>query len=247
MAAKPIGMFCPMSKACDVLGARWTFQILGELWEGSSRFNELRRGLPGISPTLLTKRLAEMQQNGLVDRIEDPATGKIAYIRTEKAAELDPILQAMAQWAQRHIAADIALADRDADSLMWTLHRRIDERELPARRVVMRFRFSDATPPEHVFFLIAKPGDQVQLCVNEPGFDVDIYIETEVPVLTGIYLGRRKLEREIDEGRIFLSGDPVLIRTMNRWLKRSMHASIEGLQTAYSPENDERPQSLPAE
>ena len=114
MTSKPFGLFCPTSKASEVLMPRWTIQILGELWEGATRFNEIRRGLPGISPTLLARRLKEMQENGLVERVEDPATGTIDYIRTEKAVELDPILQGMARWAQRHIDAEIALEERDA-------------------------------------------------------------------------------------------------------------------------------------
>ena len=133
MMSKPYGLFCPTSKACEVLNPRWTIQILGELWGGSTRFNDIRRGLPGISPTLLARRLKEMQQNGLVERIEDKAMGVIDYVRTDKAAELDPILQGLARWAQRHIKAEIALEDRDADVLMWTLQQRIVVEELPKR------------------------------------------------------------------------------------------------------------------
>lgn len=161
MSAKPYGLFCPTSKACEVLNPRWTIQILGELWGGSTRFNEIRRGLPGISPTLLARRLKEMQDNGLVERVEDPASGNIDYIRTDKAAELDGVLQDLARWAQRHIKAEIALEDRDADVLMWTLWRRIVVDELPNQRVVVRFNFSDATSPATTYWLIAKPNEPV--------------------------------------------------------------------------------------
>lgn len=232
MPDKPYGLFCPTSKACEVLEPRWTIQILGELWDGSTRFNEIRRGLPGISPTLLTKRLKEMQENGLVERIEDTATGNIDYIRTEKASELDPILLAMAKWAQRHIEADIALEDRDADTLMWTLHRRIVPEHLPKTRVVVRFNFADATSPATTYWLIHKPGEGVELCVSDPGFDVDLYVETEVPIMSGIYLGRRSLQREIDRGTLFLSGDSRLIKTFDRWLRFSTYASVEGIARA---------------
>ena len=227
--SKPFGLYCPTSKASEVLMPRWTIQILGELWEGSTRFNEIRRGLPGISPTLLAKRLKEMQENGLVERIENPENGGVDYIRTDKAAELDPILQAMAKWAQRHIAADIALADNDADVLMWALRKRIIVDELPSRRTIIRFNFSDAKPPVSTFWMHTKPDEDVELCVQDPGFDVDLYVETSVPVLTGIYLGRLRFDREIDEGRLFLSGDRRLVRTIKRWLKLSSHAAVEGV------------------
>ena len=166
MSDRPYGLFCPTSKATEVLNPRWTIQILGELWDGSTRFNEIRRGLPGISPTLLAKRLKEMQENGLVERVEDPASGAIDYIRTKKAEELDPILQGLARWAQRHITAEIALEDRDADVLMWTVHRRINQAALPKRRIVMRFNFTDATSPARTYWLMIKPDAPVELCVR---------------------------------------------------------------------------------
>ena len=229
MSAKPYGLFCPTSKACEVLNPRWTIQILGELWGGSTRFNDLRRGLPGISPTLLTRRLKEMQDNGLVERIKDTATGNINYIRTDKASELDPILQGLARWAQRHIEAEVALEDRDADVLMWTLRSRIVLEELPRQRVVIRFNFSDATSPASTYWLISKPGEPIELCASDPGFDVDLYVESAVAVMTGIYLGRRNMAREIEEGRLFMSGDARLSKTVDRWLKISIYADVEGI------------------
>jgi DNA-binding HxlR family transcriptional regulator len=229
MTEKPFELFCPTSKACEVLIPRWTIQILGELWGGSTRFNEIKRGLPGISPTLLIKRLKEMQVNGLLERVEEKATGNIDYIRTEKAAELDPILQGLAKWAQRHIKAEIALEDHDADVLMWTLQGRIIVKELPQRRNVVRFNFADATSPASTYWFIWKPGDTVELCASDPGFDVDLYIETEVAVMTGIYLGRKAFAREIDSGCFFMSGDQRLAKTIQRWLKLSVYADVEGI------------------
>lgn len=232
MASKPYGLFCPTSKACEVLNPRWTIQILGELWGGSTRFNDIKRGLPGISPTLLATRLKDMQESGLVERVQDPATGKIDYLRTDKAAELDDILQALARWAQKHIEADIALEDRDADVLMWTLQRRIVVEELPQRRIVIRFNFSDATSPASTYWLISRPGDPIELCASDPGFDVDLYIETSVSVMTGIYLGRRDLDREIENGQFFMSGEARLIKTIKRWLKISVYADTKEIAKA---------------
>lgn len=229
MTRKPYGLFCPVSKACEVLEPRWTIQILGELWGGATRFNEIRRGIPGISPALLSKRLREMQLNGLVDRVEDKATGSIDYLRTEKAVELDQILIGLGKWAQRHITAEIALEDTDADILMWALRNNILVEELPRERNVIRFNFADATSPASIYWAITKPGEPVEICVSDPGFDVDLYVETEVRVMSGIFLGRRSLSRDMDNGRVFLSGDPRLTRTISRWLKRSIYAEIDGI------------------
>ncbi|TMV06908.1 helix-turn-helix transcriptional regulator [Ruegeria sediminis] len=229
MTTKPYGLFCPTSKACEILMPRWTIQILGELWGGSTRFNDIRRGLPGISPTLLTKRLKEMQENGLLERVEDKATGNIDYLRTEKAAELDTVLADLAKWAQRHIKAEIALEDRDADLLMWNVRRQIDLDELPPKQNVMRFNFSDATSPASTYWLITKPGETVELCASDPGFDVDLYIETGVAVMTGFYLGRSSFERAVENGSFFMSGDQRLIKTFRRWFKFSMHSHTDGI------------------
>lgn len=229
MARKPFGIFCPVSKACEVLEPRWTIQILGELWGGATRFNEIRRGIPGISPALLSKRLRELQENGLVERVEDPASGQIDYLRTEKAEELDPIFTALGRWAQRHIDAEVATEDRDADVLMWTLRNKIDISELPPRRNVIRFNYSDATSAWSTYWAIANPGQGVEICHSDPGYDVDLYVETEVRVLVGIYLGRRSLAHEIDAGRLFLSGDVRLARSIHKWLRRSVYADTEGI------------------
>ncbi|MEM1046946.1 MAG: helix-turn-helix domain-containing protein [Pseudomonadota bacterium] len=232
MPTKPFGLYCPTSKACEVLMPRWTIQILGELWGGSSRFNDIRRGLPGVSPTLLSRRLKEMQENGLLERVEDPATGTIDYFRTEKAAELDGVLIALAKWAQKHVRAEIALEDRDADLLMWNIRRQIVVSELPRRRQVMRFNFSDATSPASTYWVICRPGEEVELCASDPGFDVDLYVETSVAVFTGIYLGRRSFERDVNDGLLFMTGDQRLIRTFRQWLAFSMHANYETIAQA---------------
>lgn len=131
MTGKPYGLICPISKACEVLEPRWTVQILTELWNGSTHFNEIRRGVGHISPGLLSKRLREMEQNGLLERLEDCATGQIVYLRTQKAIELEPALNALAVWAQRHIEANAMLCDSDASVLMWSLRRKIVMRNCP--------------------------------------------------------------------------------------------------------------------
>ena len=123
MSIHSYGQFCPVAKACEVVEPRWTLLILSEMSAGSTRFNEIRRGVPGISPTLLSKRLKEMEASGLVERLEDKASGSIDYVRTEMAIELKPIIQALGDWAQRHIEAEVTLCDLDARTLMWNLRR----------------------------------------------------------------------------------------------------------------------------
>ena len=217
MSTKPYGMICPITKACELLEPRWTIPILTELWAGSTHFNELRRGIGNISPALLSKRLKELEDLGLVDRIEDPATGSVDYIRTQMAIDLEPALNALAMWAQCHIEAEVALCDTSVSPLMWKMRKIILVDELPKRRVVIQFRFSDDVD-YNTYWALIQPGAEVEICTAIPGYDVDLFIETSATSLSAIILARTTVARELDAGRLYLSGDALLRKTMHRWL-----------------------------
>lgn len=230
MTKRPYGLFCPISLACEVLQPRWTIQILTELWNGSSRFNDIRRGLGNISSALLSKRLRELEASGLVERLENKGTGAIDYFRTEKAIKLEPVMHELAKWAQCNIEAEIALNGRDVSTLMWSLRRMIVRAEFPRRRAVIRFHFRE-TPPlkQPYFWIVVEPDAELpELCTSDPGRDVDLYIETKVVSLAAIIEGRSTFVREKDKGSLFLSGDPALARSLDRWLRTSAFAGIEG-------------------
>lgn len=229
MSGKSYGLFCPVSKACELLEPRWTMQILAEMGGGATRFNDIRRGIPRISPSLLSKRLKEMEQNGLVDRVVDPAKETVDYVRTARALELHPVLVALGEWAQRNIEPDVALCDKDARTLMWFVRRKVNTEELPQRRVVIRFHFVDAPEGERTFWLLSRPGSAVELCLSDPGFDVDLYVETEIPILTGAMMGRCSLSGAIERERLRLLGAPILRRTIGKWLMLSRYASTRGV------------------
>lgn len=220
MRNKPYGLVCPISHACDVLEPRWTIPILAEMWGGSTRFNDIRRGVGNISPALLSKRLKELEANGLIERISDPSTGQVDYLRTKRAIELEPALDALGRWAQCNIAARAALADMDVSTLMWHMRDYLDATELPNRQVVIQFRFGDPGLRYSVYWALARPGMPIEICSTIPGYDVDLYIETDRVSLGSILLSRTTISRELEEGRLFLSGDAFLIRTMERWLYR---------------------------
>ena len=229
MSEKPYGLFCPISKACEILERRWTMPILAEMSCGTTRFNDLRRGMPRISPTVLSKRLKEMEEQGLIERVIDKGSGTVDYMRTPRALELHPILVALGHWAQRNIDAEAALCDRDAPTLMWLLRRKVNTDELPATRVVMRFHFTDAPKKKSNYWLVAKPGLAVDLCLSDPGFDVDLYVDSEIPILTGILFGRYSLPLELERGGLKLVGAPRLSRTINKWLSLSYFAPSASL------------------
>ena len=229
MPQKPYGMICPITRACDILEPRWTIPILVGLWAGATRFNDLRREIGSISPALLSRRLKELEEIGLIERIADPATGSVDYLRTETAIALEPALNALAQWAQCSIDAEVALCTATVSNLMWSMRRQFVADALPRRRLVMQFRFADPDLEYSTYWAILQPGAEAEICTSIPGFDIDLYVETNRVSLHGMLLGRVTVVGELANGQLYLSGDPVLARTMPHWLKRGDYARFEGI------------------
>lgn len=225
---RPYGMICPITRACELLEPRWTIPILVALWGGETRFNDLRRAVGNVSPALLSRRLKEMEEKGLIERVADRASGSIDYLRTDRAVALEPVLNALAQWAQQQLAADFALCTASASVLMWKLRKVINPGQLPRRRIVMRFHFNE--PQEFdTYFALIQPDAPVEICTDIPGFDVDLYVETTTPSLLGALLGRTTFARELELGQLYLSGDTRLVRTIDRWLPVDEYAQFAGI------------------
>ncbi|HEY6917641.1 MAG TPA: helix-turn-helix domain-containing protein [Tabrizicola sp.] len=229
MPSKPYGMICALSKACEIIEPRWTLLILNEIWSGYTRFNDIRRAVGNISPGVLSKRLAELEKAGLIERVEDRAKGTVDYVRTPAGAALEPAMDALAVWAQRHIEAEVALSDSNIASMMEHFARTVQTAHFPARRVVMRLNFTDETGPYPTWWLVAEPGAVPEVCVEIPAVDVDLYIETSKLSWNALFYGRSTIARETDAGRLFLSGDALLIRTVSNWLPRSSYAKVDGI------------------
>jgi len=218
MSSNPYGRVCPISHACDVLEPRWTIPILCEMWGGSTKFNDIKRAVGNISPALLSKRLKDLESSRLIERIEDAATGQIDYVRTQIAIDLEPALDAMANWAQTNLAARDALQELDVSNLMWQMRGLIYTDQLPNRQIVMQFRFGDHDLDYDTYWVLIRPGSPIEICSSIPGFDIDLYIETDRVSLCSILLSRTTVAREVDARRLFLSGDAFLSRTMEKWL-----------------------------
>lgn len=217
--------FCPVAKACEVLEPRWTLLLLSEMWSGSCRFNEIRRGVPGMSPTLMSKRLREMEERGLITRTENSATGDINYKTTRIADELEPIVHALGEWAHRNIDADVTLENLDARLLMWNMRRKINAAALPTgRRSVIRFIYPELPNPEQSYWLLARPGMPVDLCLTDPGHDVDLFVTAQLKAMTSAWIGFSTFEAEIASERISLIGDPALVANLGSWMVRSSYA-----------------------
>jgi len=219
LAESGYNQFCPVAKACELLQPRWTLLILCEMWSGSTRFNDIHRGVPGMSPTLLSRRLKEMEAGGL---IRHNATG---YHSTSMARKLEPIVHALGQWAHENIDCEVSLRDLDSRLLMWNVRRKIDLSQFPDRRSVVQFIFPDQPVAERHYWLIARPGCDTDLCVSDPGFPVDLFVESALKTLTSVWMGWSPIAPALKDGQIYVSGDAALKASIERWLVLSGFAA----------------------
>lgn len=209
------GQFCPVAMASELLATRWTLVVLGEMLSGSTRFNEIRRGVPRMSTALLSKRLRELEAAGVVER----KGGE--YVLTPAGRDLAPVVQQLGRWALRWVDSDCSLGNLDVRLLMWNVRRNLRPDPLPPRRVVIEFIYPELAPDEQRFWLIVAPGCPVDLCSIDPGQEVDLLISAELRAMTSAWMGISNFADEIGAGRITLDGDAKLGASFGSWIGRS--------------------------
>ena len=224
MSSQSYGQFCPVAMASEILASRWTLVLLGEMQSGSTRFNEIKRGVPRMSPALLSKRLKELEGHGVVRRVE--AAHGTEYRLTEAGHDLKPVIHALGEWSMRWVDHQCALGNLDAQLLMWNMRRKIDPNPLPLRRVVVEFTYPELAKDKRHYWLIVSPSTGADLCSIDPGFDVDLYVTADLKAMTSAWMGMSKMTDEIAAGRITLTGDPDLVRTLSGWMKLSSFATV---------------------
>lgn len=219
---KTYGQFCPVAQALEILAERWTLLVVRELLCGSSRFSDLQRGVPLMSRTLLSQRLKTLQDAGLVERSETPSGPK--YRLTVGGEALRPIVESIGFWGKRYAHRNLPDEHLDPDLLMWDLQRRLDVERLPKDRVTVLFRLADPSKGEHRYWLNVDR-EEVDLCLTNPGFDVQLTVNSDVRTFTEIWRGDRPLEKAVREKRVVLDGPPRLKREFPGWLRLSIFAS----------------------
>jgi DNA-binding HxlR family transcriptional regulator len=222
--------FCPVAMAAEILCSRWTLVVLRELVAGSTRFNDLRRGVPRMSPALLSKRLKDLETAGIVSRHRVAGEpGVLEYRLTEAGSELRPVVEAVGAWGQRWIQSEASLRNLDPNLLMWDIRRNIDPTPMPDRKSVIQFIFTDLPAARRNWWLLVEPGNDADLCSVDPGFDVDLYLSTDLRAMTEIWMGYTTLARAKDGGRLSVTGDRKLETSLKTWLQLSAFAKIEKL------------------
>jgi DNA-binding HxlR family transcriptional regulator len=218
------GQFCPIAKASEILAERWTPLVLRELLCGSHRFNELRRGVPLMSRSLLAKRLKELERAGIVVRRRLPGTKLDQYHLSPAGEELRPLIEALGTWGQRWILREVSEEDLDPSLLMWDMRRSLRRDALPEQRVVLRFDFTDVEGPRRRWWLLAG-GGEADICMTDPGFDVDLHVTTTLHALTSYWVGRSTWSA-LKSGPLALDGPRWIQRSLPEWLGRSSFAGV---------------------
>lgn len=218
------GQFCPIAKAMEVVGEKWTLLIVRELIMGSSRFNDIQRGVSHISPSLLTKRLLELESEGLLVKRRIPGQRGFEYLPTEACSELMPLLEQAGSWGMRWARSQMQDNDLDLDLLMLYLQRSIQPDKLIGRETVIRFNFTDVK--EYQYWWIVVTGDEVDVCVKDPGREVDVYFNVDLRTMCELWMGDVSYKKAIADKRLQLLGVPALTRNVNHWLTPSDFAGI---------------------
>ncbi len=220
--------FCPLAMAAEVLCTRWTMVLVRELIAGSTRFNDLRRGVPKMSPTLLSQRLKELEHAGVVRRkILQSEKGAFEYHLTKAGRDLAGVVEVVGGWGQRWIGSSATLENLDPSLLMWDMRRNLDPSPLPDKRTVIQFLFPELPSSKSHWWLVVEPGGGVDLCWADPGFDIDLYVTTDLRTMTSIWMGLTSVEKE--HRRMKLSGPQGIIKSMQTWLGLSPFARTKKL------------------
>jgi DNA-binding HxlR family transcriptional regulator len=209
--------------AAEVICSRWTALIVREMLCGSTRFNDLRRGLPLMSPTLLSKRLKELEQAGVIATVPTGQAGMSEYKLTEAGEDLRTVVMSLGIWGQRWVDSNLTLKNLDPSLLMWDMRRSLDPKPLPPRRVAINFIFPEVPPAKRSWWLVIDAG-KVDLCGTDPGFEIDLYVRSSLRSLTSVWMGLSSVQEETRGGQIELIGDKSLAKSIQQWLGLSAFA-----------------------
>ncbi|WP_436494726.1 winged helix-turn-helix transcriptional regulator [Actinokineospora sp. HUAS TT18] len=207
---RPYAQYCPIVRAVEILGDRWTLLIVRELLNGATRFNEIARGLPGLSRALLARRMRQLENAEIINRT---ATG---YELTNAGEDLRGLVFGLADWGARYAFGDPQPEEMDPELLMWWLHGRVDTSEI-SRRAVVQIQVPDR---HRVFWLVLEP-DDASVCYTDPGFDVDAVLASDIATLYRVWEGEVDLRDAARSGRLSLTGARWIVRGLPNWLQLS--------------------------
>jgi len=214
--------FCPVAKAMELLDERWTLLVVRELVVGSRRFNELRRGLPRMSPSLLSKRLNQLVRAGVVERRAEG--GEVDYVLTPAGRELQPVVEALGAWGVRWVGK---LGDEDLDPqlLLWDMHRNVDRAAVPEGRTVVEFAFPDAAAGARRWWLVLT-AEEADVCDVDPGHPVTVTVTASLRAMVAVWRGDSAWSEALRSGTVTVEGPASLRRALPTWFTLSSFAGV---------------------
>jgi len=227
---KGYGQFCPIAKAAEIVAEKWSIIIIREILAGSNTFNDLRKGIPLISPTLLSRRLVELEDAHIIKKIETRRRKpKYHYLPDEAANDLGPILMQLGDWGNKWAVSKLQKEDYDPQLLMWDISRCIDLSQFDEnKKYVVQFDYRGV--PKHVSrWWLVMSGKEVDVCLKDPGHEVDLYIESHIKTMTQVWMGWLELSKAKREGLIQFDGFSRDISFFSKWFKLNNFAHREGL------------------
>jgi DNA-binding HxlR family transcriptional regulator len=211
------GQFCPIAQAAEVLTERWTLLVLRELSVGSTRFNEIQRGVPLMSSSLLSRRLRELERSGLIIRRPLPGRRGHEYRLTPAGDALGPLLVALGVWSREWLRREVTEDDADPALLMWDMQRNVRLDRLPQDRLVTFFRYRGVPEKKRAWWLVAQRSG-TDLCLSDPGFGVDLQVDAEPRAMAEIWIGKLELGAAMRSRRLSVRGPDHLVRSLPLWL-----------------------------
>ena len=218
------GQFCPIAKASEIIGEKWTILIIREVLMGSRRFVDLQRGLGTISPTLLSRRLSDLEQRGMLLKKKIQGQKGHEYFPTETCKELLPILLTLGDWGMRWARSNLSAKDYDVALLMLYLQRSIVPEKLPDTQFIVQFTFTDL-PEKRNWWLVINDGE-VDTCDKNPGKDVDIYITTSVKTMIEIWTGTNTYRKAVSKDQFSAIGPKALTNNISSWMNNSIFCEL---------------------
>ena len=219
------GQFCPVAKASELIGERWTILIIRELVLGTHRFSDFQRALSRVSPALLTKRLNGLEKAGIIVKKAQQGRRGYQYFLTPAGRQLSPIIEHLATWGMRWARGQLTDSELDVEFLMWEIQRRLDTEALPDGETVLCFIFEELTQFKSWWIVIN--GDDVDLCTKNPGKDVDLYICSTVRTMVEIWEGEIGLKTAQRKNLLKTNGNRQLVKTLTDWFGICLYADVK--------------------
>jgi DNA-binding HxlR family transcriptional regulator len=214
---KTYGQYCPIARTLDVVGDRWSLLVTRELLSGSRRFNEIERGLPGISRSLLAQRLRLLERGGVLERILGSDGRAREYVLTSAGKDLSRLMNTLRDWGARWAFDDPRPEELDPAWLLTSMLRRRRPAELPPRRVVIEFRFRGSR--RSLIWLVLDPREEGDICLKHPGFDVDLIVSADARAFFRVWHDRLPRAEAERRGLLRIEGPPELVRAFPRWFE----------------------------